>query len=240
MKLNNLLTVNAHEERYYLKFSQDYYVTEFLYETNFVFERGKIYGLFCERGEGGGALSWLLAGREKVGEQKVNIYGKIYEGEQEVVEGWFLGDWIPNSKKPFSAQFNQVLFVKQKRKDREKLMNYFHLDRSLFKKRYQECGWKAWTMSAVLGYAYQKDVFGFPWLNTYNLKNIILNTPFFEIMKMLKDSGAIILLPSDNREILEAISDEIIELNNPRYKDFNRFEQYMKDYKEMKLGFQVQ
>ena len=47
------------------------------------------------------------------------------------------------------------------------------------------------------------------------------------------------MLPSNNRKILEAMTDEIVEIHNPVFRERKMFNEYIDMYKKKKLWYQL-
>ena len=67
----------------------------------------------------------------------------------------------------------------------------------------------------------------------------VLNTGYFFYTDKLKQRDRIILLPSNNRKILEAMTDEIVEIHNPVFRERKMFNEYIDMYKKKKLWYQI-
>lgn len=90
--------------------------TEHLYEESFLLEKGKMYGFLGEHGEGGGGISWLLSGRAKLEDEKVNVFGKEYGKGETVEEGWCLGEGIPGMDKTARREIAAALKMSKRLK----------------------------------------------------------------------------------------------------------------------------
>lgn len=99
------------------------------------------------------------------------------------------------------------------------IVDKFHLTEERLDVKVQYYSWEIWRLSAAIGYALGKKIFCFPSLDTARVIDIVRSTAFYIYVEKLRREGCILLLPSSNREILESLADEIIELNNPRFRD---------------------
>ncbi len=212
--------------------------TEHLYEESFLLEKGKMYGFLGEHGEGGGGISWLLSERAKLEDEKVNVFGKEYGKGETVEEGWCLGEGIPGMDKTARREIAAALKMSKSSLSVQDIVDKFHLteDRLDVKVRYYSG--EIWRLSAAIGYALGKKIFCFPSLDTLMLVELVRSAAFFIYFEKLRREGCILILPSSNREILESLADEIIELNNPRFRDLSPFYEIVNLYKEGNLRYQ--
>lgn len=213
---------------------------EYFYEAKFEFERGKLYGILGEHGEGGGGLSWLLSGRDVIRDEKITVFGKEYKMGETVEEGWYLGEGIPGMDKTARKEIAAALKMSKSGLSVQDIVDKFHLteDRLDVKVRYYS--WEIWRLSAAIGYALGKKIFCFPAIDTHMIIELVRNTAFYIYVEKLRREGCILLLPSSNREILENLADEIIELNNPRFRGLFlcQFHEIVSSYREGNLWYQ--
>lgn len=211
---------------------------ELLYEETFEFEEGKMYGILGEHGEGGGGLSWLLSGRDVIRDEKITVFGKEYKKGETVEEGWYLGEGIPGMDKSARKEIAAALKMSKSRLSVQDIVDKFHLTEDRLDVKVQYYSWEIWRLSAAIGYALGKKIFCFPAIDTLKVTEIVTSTAFFIYVEKLRREGCILLLPSSNREVLESVTDEIIELNNPRFRDLSHFHELVRSYKEGNLFYQ--
>ncbi len=211
---------------------------EYLNEGTFNFEEGKMYGILGEHGEGGGGISWLLSGRDVIRDEKITVFGKEYKEGETVEEGWYLGEGIPSMDKTARKEISAALKMSKSSLSVQDIVEKFHLTEERLDVKVRYHSWELWRLSAAIGYALGKKIFCFPAIDTYMLIEIVVNTAFYIYVEKLRREGCILLLPSSNREILESLADEIIELNNPRFRDLSQFHEIVSSYKEGNIWYQ--
>ena len=75
---SKIVILTTHDRLMTMSFFRSYEWIEGTYDETFKFEKGKSYGILCGIGEGGGGISWLLSGREKIDEKDINVFGRKY------------------------------------------------------------------------------------------------------------------------------------------------------------------
>lgn len=197
------------------------------------FSSGKSYGIIGECGSGGWGLSYVLSGRDTCPKQKIFTNEKEISQEDLKRIGWYVGDGIErnsvfNREKSIKKQLQ--LGVKQNKHCVEEIVNKFNLSHDRLNQRLSELSWEKWRASIAIGYAHNKKIFCFPWLNTAQVNDLILNTGFHIYSDILKKEGAIIIVPTDKKETLEFIVDEYVVLNNHRHAISNNTKDILKKY----------
>lgn len=199
---------------------------EILYSDTFCFKAGRSYGILCEEGEGGGALSLLLSGRAKIMDEKVSVFGHEYEKGQTVSEGWFMGEGFPGLNQSAKKDIELALKESHSTLSLQDVIQEFSLSEDRLGLSIKKYSGECWRASAAIGYAGKKRIFCFPWMDTAFLERCLFTAYFYYVDK-LKERGCTIIIPGPSRKILEGMTDEIIELKNPEYKDINKLMQYI-------------
>lgn len=94
----------------------------------------------------------------------------------------------------------------------------------------RNCNWEKWRASLTIGYASNKVIYCFPWMNTLLFYDCLYNSSVFRFFKKLKREGSIIILPTSRRENVAGFVDEIIQIHSPRFEHVISDSQYFKDY----------
>lgn len=186
------------------------------------FRSGNVYGIIGECGSGGWALSYVLSGRDTCPQQKiyVNENGVSQKDLEEL--GWYAGDGIAkigffDKEKSILKQLQYGLKKNNNPFSIDEIVQKFKLSQDRLSSKMSQLSWEKWRASIAIGYAHGKKVYCFPWLNTAQVNDLILNTGFHIYLDILKEEGSIIIIPTDKKETLEFIADEYIILNNPRH-----------------------
>lgn len=221
--------IYSKKEKYHvdIQFSSDV-----LYDTpEIVFEKGKIYGILCKCREGGQGITKLLTGNEYIDNEKIWIDDKLYKKGERVREGWMIGKGFENLflyHKTVKQQIEYALKKSKKNMSVDDIVKKFELTpERLVCKVYYLSG-ERWRATVAIGYACGKQIFCFPWLDYLTLENIITTGYALLYADILRKEGNIIIIPSAEREILEYITDEIIELKNPRFHNEESILNYLR------------
>lgn len=237
MKNNhNMVTLVSHERIFHTCYKDSYKWDEFLHDESFCFERGKTYGILSDISEGGGGVSWLLAGRDVIREEEITVFGRRYSAGETVKEGWLVCEGIPGVKKTVAQEIEMALNSSGMGLSVDDVVGKFDLSECRMDFKLEHGGWEGWRASAAIGYAMGKQIFCFPWLYTVRLIDIVLCTGYFFYAERLKKEGAIVIIPGGNRAVLEVLADEIIELDHSWLdREVSQFMGHMDDYRNMEI-----
>lgn len=208
-----------------------------LYKVECCFQGGKLYGILCNHNESGWGISCLLSGKLKLDDEIILINNKKYIKNDRIKEGWYVGEGLYKKQfclfeKTIKQQIAFALKHSQLNMTVDEIINKFELSQCRINNKFSHMSWESWRASVAIGYAYGKYIFCFPWLDTNYLKNIIFDTGFLFYIKILRDAGNIIILPSSDEFILRKISDEIIKINDPSFHEYKYIEKYIQEQKK--------
>ncbi len=191
-------------------------IRDTLANFSYTFLPGRVYGLIGEFGTGGWALSYVLTGNVKSFEGKISInqdladasylkriscytgaddYSSILSKFNKTVQKQI--DMGINNKKSFDVNYNSII-------------DKFKLTKERVGRPLKYTGEEKWKCSMAIGYANGKLIYCFPWLNSgsiYHLKEHILLC-----MSILKEAGAIVIIPTTKKETLLNIADEFVNI----------------------------
>lgn len=179
------------------------------------FEKGKVYGIIGEFGNGGWALSYTLAGRHTdftgticIDEKPVNaeVLKKVscYVGE---------GDSTRSAmgfrKLTVAEQINRgIKDGKCPNKSIEEVVRIFNLSPERIERRIEHVGNERWKASIAIGYSMGKKIFCFPWLNTGEITFLMEHIkPCIDI---LKETDSIVIIPTCREDSIKDITSETI------------------------------
>lgn len=160
--------------------SQDY-----ICKNTYIFEAGKIYGVVCEHGGGGETVSLLLSNTTSLINERVYIDDVEAEASEIEKYGWYVGKALYSKgfiKKELNAKKALKYSIKKyHRYERlEDIINEFHL--SIDKLGYvlsNNCEWEKWRTSIAIGYASNKKIYCFPWMDTMTFYDCMYNSSAF-------------------------------------------------------------
>ena len=199
--------------------SQDY-----VCENTFIFEKGKIYGIICEHGAGGEAISLLLSNEIPLKQEK--IYIDDVEAEVSDIEnlGWYVGKTLyyrfPLKRELSSKQALEYAIKKYHCYEKlDDIVEEFHLTTGrLDYGLSRNCEWEKWRTSVAIGYASRKKVYCFPWMDTLRFYDCMYNSSVFRFFKKIVQEGAIIILPTSRKENVAGFVDSIIQIHSQRFE----------------------
>jgi hypothetical protein len=94
-----------------------------------------------------------------------------------------------------------------------------------------ELSWEKWRASIAVGFAYNKRVFCFPWLNTSWVNDLVLNCSNHKCIDILKKEGSIIIIPTERPESIDYLVDELVYLKNPSHNPSERAREIVAEYR---------
>lgn len=196
---------------------------DFIFEKTFVFEKGKIYGIIGEYGEGGELISSLLSGRVPIKKEEVYYDGIQIDNYNMQKVGWYVG-----KKEYYKSPIKREKSVEKALRDAmkeykryihlEDIIEEFHLTPDRLNYKLSQYSGERWRASLAIGYACKKEVYCFSWMNTSDFNSILLSSGVFRFFNKMKKEDLIIILPTCRKENVIGLADEIIEINNPEYK----------------------
>ena len=190
----------------------------------FIFERGKIYGIVCEYGGGGEAVSLLLTNEIQRKEEKVYFDDVEVDGKTVQRAGWYMGKPLYSGKLiKREIRIGKALDYAVKKYHKYESVDGIIEDFGLspFRLKYglsSNCFWEKWRASLAIGYASDRTIYCFPWMNTLVFNDCIYVSVVFRLFRRLKDEGAIIILPTSRRENVEGFVDEVIQIHSRRFE----------------------
>ncbi len=185
----------------------------------FTFEKGKIYGIVCEYGGGGAAISCFMSNRIPWKDEKI-YFDDLEINPSDIGEiGWYIGREIYSKgiiKKEISVRkaLNHAVSQYHRYENINDIIEEFGLQERRLDYGLSNYSYERWRASLAIGYASYKVIYCFPWLNSHLFYNWIICSSVFRFFRKLKDEGNIIILPTSRRDNVAGFVDEIIEICN--------------------------
>lgn len=208
------IEINTHYKK--IKIYLDDKRTNFIYsclpEGNYCFKSGEIYGLVGAVNSFGTAISYLMTGWSNLYNNKIMIDKKVISQK----ELQFLSCYVQRS--PYhtipgllSVREEINKGIKKIGKSAEEIIRKFSLTENRLDRKLVYTGNESWRASLAIGYAYDKKIFCFPYVDKICDEELQrINLTYF--IEMLKKDNCIIIIPTyDNSKILD-IADKKIEL----------------------------
>jgi len=203
-------------------------LTWFTYEFNF----GKSYLLDGELWDGGWSLTWIIAGllkpdtiivKSEIG--RILLDGIEYPPEMRKKDVWV----VPRTQIKRFGLFQNMSVQEQIQyglqntdspylDSETEIIERFYLTPERYKRLFRQLSHERWRASCAVGLANGKKIFCFPYIN-YVRPGFIeeyYELWFKEIVDLLRDSGALILIPARAEGIAKRLCDEIVPMR-PRY-----------------------
>lgn len=181
---------------------------------SYYFTPGKTYGLVCNVGEGGWALSYLLSGREQKFSGWITINGKKMERGTLDSYGWYVGEGIQSS----TLWYNKKLTIREqlelgttKEHSVNELIRVLELAPSRLDREIRHISNERWNASIAIGLAHEKQVFCFPWLS--DMWKEALTARLIHCSNVLRQYNRILIIPVENTSKLEDCIDEFVYLH---------------------------
>lgn len=210
-------------------------IVDYLTDNTFVFDKGKIYGIICEHGSGGDAISAIMSNYVICKTAEVYIDDAKATALDVKNLGWYVGKSEYTKgliTREISARKALINAVKkyQRYNSIDEVIEDFHLTSGRLNYELSKYSGEKWRASLAIGYACRKEVYCFSWLNTAHFSSILLSSGVFRFFKRLKEEGCIIILPTSRKENVAGLVDEVIEIDNPRFKQVISESEYFKQY----------
>lgn len=189
---------------------------EWIGNGEYTFHSGKVYGIVSEYGQGGETISSILSNNIKQKDEKIFIDGIEIDNYSKLDIGWYMGRPIYNKgiiRREISVKKALFKAIKETGNiyDYNKIMIEFGLQEDRINYRLSQYSREKWRASLAVGYAYQKQIFCFPWKNTVFFKTA-MESKVFTLFNKVTDNGGIVILPTSKKENLIDIVDYIIEI----------------------------
>lgn len=190
-------------------------------DNQFQFEPGKVYGIIGEHGEGGEIISSFMSGRIKTDCSLLRNSDPLsYDDIKKI--GWYVG------KKEFNLYHMEIsarkalkraLKCSERYENMEQVIEEFGLTEDRLDLKISWYSGERTRVSLAIGYASNKKIFCFPWMNSLHLYDIFHCRHLMWFFDKLRADGCIVIIPTCRKEAIENVVDEIIEIGNPEFKN---------------------
>ncbi len=237
----NQIEVNIKNALYYPKMKNYGEMIDSIKDFQYIFTKGKSYGIIGQCGEGGWGLSYNLAGREQFISGEIKMDGKLATLADLENISWYIGEGI--SSKGFLPKGKSIINQLEEAIKRNQsgtihsateIIELFNLSQDRLNLKLEELSWEKWKASIAIGYAYGKQIFCFPWMSTGWINDLILNCGIHICIDILKSTDAIIILPTQMAEGVDYFVDEIVFLRNSRHVPSQRAKENVEHYIQSK------
>lgn len=192
---------------------------------SYEFTFGRSYLLDAELGKGAWSLCWMIGGLLEPGEQGAGRgiilrNGAPYPRQQRENDAWivrtseFKGFWARHKTTRMHIQQGLKSNPAPYFRSEEEYVEHFHLSLARFDRPIRQLSHEGWRASCAIGVAHGKEVFCFPYLEyvrPYFIEDLY-HSWLKEMIDLLRDSGALVLIPAIARKGAETLCDEIVPL----------------------------
>lgn len=162
------------------------------------FEGGNIYGLISDFGQGSWGLATCLGGRGKIIDGSVYLNDKMIDLEDLTDFSCFVGETNFTVLQPIDGLVSakncieKALLTSKLPFSIQDIKSQFHISEERFERDIRFASSEIWRISAAIGFALNKQIFCYPWLNTHDavvaLDEAVLN--------ILRKNRKIVLIPA--------------------------------------------
>lgn len=189
-------------------------------KINYEFKKGNVYGLASDYGCGGWGVATCLGGRSsnqyfgKVLLEGIEINPQILaEYSCFVSENKFLELNLNQEMLTVRNCIEQALNLSNLSYSANEIKSMFCLSDERFDRPLNFVSGEIWQISIAIGFALGKDIFCYPWLNEHDIFRFEVAYKH-GIIKLLKDSGKLVLIPSSQKQKLRKYCDHTIIFSN--------------------------
>ncbi|MDE6220885.1 MAG: hypothetical protein K2G51_10750 [Lachnospiraceae bacterium] len=209
---------------------------DYICKNTFVFKKRMIYGVICEHGGGGESISRLLTNETSLKQEKIYIDNAEAKASDIEKLGWYVGKTLYSRgliKRELSSSQALACAIKEHHRYNNivDIVKEFHLTPS--KLSYglsRNCEWEMWRTSMAIGYANNKMIYCFPWMDSLCFYDCMYNSSVFRFFKKLTGEGAIIILPTSRKENVSGLADSVIQIHSPRFERSISESPYFKEH----------
>lgn len=183
---------------------------------NYEFKPGNVYGLISDFGCGSWGLTTCVGGRSST-----HYIGKILLNETEIAAeelkkySCFIAENVyvnlNTEQKLLTPKecIERALSASLQPYSVEQIKSMFCLSEGRFERSLACVSGEIWLISMAINFALGKQIFCYPWLNAIDISRFEIASQH-GIIKLLKDLGKIVLVPSSQKRILRKQCDHII------------------------------
>lgn len=191
-------------------------VNDCLQKRSFEFEKGKLFGVVGEFGEGGAALSCGLTGGTSFYEGEIYIDGieKTYKDLVDI--SWYVGNDMYSLKKvgicferpkinkrTIKEQIEQGVKSRLTVSDCTTIQEMFQISNERIERNIAFLSGERLKASAAIGYAFGKQIFCFPWMNSNDFEH--LKEQLSKVVDVLLNAGCTVIMPTTKAENIEKV-----------------------------------
>lgn len=190
--------------------------------VNYEFKPGNVYGLISDFGCGSWGLATCVGGRfSKHHSGKILLNETEITAEQLTQDACFISENVYtglNSDPKLSTPrecVEKALSISSQPYSVDQIKSLFHLSDDRFERPLVYASGEIWCISMAVNFAFGKQIFCYPWLNAIDISRFEIACKH-GIIKLLKASGKIIVVPSSQKSILRKQCNHTILFNKQK------------------------
>jgi hypothetical protein len=185
------------------------------------FEFGRSYMLNAELGNGAWALSWIIGGLlqpESYG--SITKDGNPYDRDSRLKDAWFVrkSEYMGFRSAHRSVKVHIQRGLKQNQnpylQTEQEIIARFRLTPQRYERPVRQLSHEGWRASCAIGLAHGKKIFCFPYIEY--LRPYLIEDYFDlwlkDMVDLLRESGALVIVPAIATVLSEDLCDEIIHI----------------------------
>ncbi|MBZ0280670.1 MAG: hypothetical protein K8L97_08000 [Anaerolineae bacterium] len=194
-------------------------IFETLHPFNYEFTFSKSYLLNSAVGHGGWALSWIIGGLLEPSEGVLLRNGTPYTQQQKSNDVWCVRKSeikrlgiFRNQSVRWQIQHGLRTGLNQYLRTEAEIIERFRLTSERYNRPFRQLSNEAWRASCAIGLANRRSIFCFPHMQYCrpDFDEEGYHIFFKSIIAILKEAGALVLIPAKANEVSEKLCDEIV------------------------------
>ena len=222
---------------------------DYLDKIDVTFEFGKSYAFVGDFGTGGYGISRILSGNVEISNFRNNYYGltdlfassllrKSMQADYSVLvdgiesvdylseNGWFVGQSLFSRITGREKKISSILNDLKENPFYSDIVDYFDVSKGMGP-RVSDLIHEKWRVSTAIGLLLEKQLFCYPYMNSRFLYDVFYSSGNALSVKKCTELGRIVIIPTNDIELVSPIVDEVIVLQN---RKFENLEQYITEH----------
>lgn len=183
------------------------------------FASGKSYLLDSGKGEGAWALSWIIGGVIQPAFGTIICNDVPFDLRDRRRQTWCVRYSMVRPRKFLlreptvreQVQHGLTKVTPQYLNSEEEILRRFQLTQARYNRPLRQLSTEAWRASCAIGLAHGRKVFCFPYLLSHFIEEHY-TLWLKDLLELLKDSGAIVLVPTRERPSSQGLCDEVLSV----------------------------
>ncbi len=201
-------------------------IAEYIKHFSQTFVSGKTYGLVSELGDGAWSIACLLSGlasfpiNDQYSHGALSLNGKLTSRKELQQLSCILKSTVVEEKRSIwgertvRKQILRGLAQSHSNYSLQEIIQIFQLTPERLDRPLRQYSGEGWRASLAIGFAYGKKIFVCPWLSPTFLYRVA-DPQFLSYFDLVKQSGAMVVIPTNKMQWAKNLTDEVIYLESP-------------------------